>query len=84
MAQAGGDDPDQHLPAAGLGELVEALEFPEAIGNELTLRRALDTLVERALIEPDRTSSNLIEPDRTAARSGRDRRRCELRQYQAR
>jgi protein ImuB len=30
-------------------ELIETLEFPEAIGNELTLRRALAVLVERLL-----------------------------------
>jgi nucleotidyltransferase/DNA polymerase involved in DNA repair len=35
-------------------EIVERLEFPEAIGNELTLRRALATLVERALSRPER------------------------------
>ena len=34
-------------------EIVEALEFPEAVGNELTLRRALGALVERALGRPD-------------------------------
>src|ERR687897_104997 len=34
-------------------EIVEALEFPEAVGNELTLRRALATLVDRALGRPD-------------------------------
>ena len=38
-------------PAA---ELAEALEFPEAVGDELTLRRALATLVERALARPER------------------------------
>lgn len=38
-------------PAA---ELAETLEFPEAVGNELTLRRALATLVERALARPER------------------------------
>jgi protein ImuB len=38
-------------PAA---ELAETLDFPEAIGNELTLRRALATLVERALARPER------------------------------
>lgn len=38
-------------PAA---EIVEVLEFPEAVGNELTLRRALATLVERALNRPER------------------------------
>jgi protein ImuB len=35
-------------------EIVERLEFPEAIGNELTLRRALAALVERALGRPER------------------------------
>jgi protein ImuB len=35
-------------------EIVEELEFPEAVGNELTLRRALATLVERALDRPER------------------------------
>jgi protein ImuB len=37
-----------------VAELAEALEFPEAVGNELTLRRALATLVERALARPER------------------------------
>jgi protein ImuB len=35
-------------------EIIEALEFPEAVGNELTLRRALATLVDRALARPER------------------------------
>ncbi len=35
-------------------ELVETLEFPEAIGNELTLRRALAVLVERLLGRSER------------------------------
>jgi protein ImuB len=35
-------------------ELVESLEFPEAIGNELTLRRALGAIVETALARPER------------------------------
>jgi protein ImuB len=38
-------------PAA---ELLETLEFPEAVGNELTLRRALGALVETALARPER------------------------------
>jgi nucleotidyltransferase/DNA polymerase involved in DNA repair len=38
-------------PAA---EIAEALEFPEAVGNELTLRRALSVLIERALARPER------------------------------
>ena len=35
-------------------ELVEALVFPEAIANELTLRRALGSLLERLLARPER------------------------------
>ena len=35
-------------------EIVESLEFPEAVGNELTLRRALATLLDRVLARPER------------------------------
>ena len=35
-------------------ELVEALEFPEAVGNELTLRRAFGSLLDRLLARPER------------------------------
>ena len=35
-------------------EVAESLEFPEAIGNELTLRRALGALVETVLGRPER------------------------------
>jgi hypothetical protein len=35
-------------------ELAETLEFPEAIGNELTLRRALAVLVDGLLARPER------------------------------
>ena len=35
-------------------EVAEALEFPEAVGNELTLRRALGALVETVLARPER------------------------------
>jgi protein ImuB len=35
-------------------ELVESLEFPEAVGNELTLRRALSAIIETALARPER------------------------------
>jgi protein ImuB len=35
-------------------ELVESLEFPEAVGNELTLRRALGAIIETALARPER------------------------------
>ena len=35
-------------------EIVEALEFPEAVGNELTLRRAFGALLETVLARPER------------------------------
>ena len=35
-------------------ELAEAITFPEAVGNELTLRRALGSLLERLLARPER------------------------------
>jgi nucleotidyltransferase/DNA polymerase involved in DNA repair len=35
-------------------EFAERIEFPEAVGNELTLRRALAALVERVLARPER------------------------------
>jgi protein ImuB len=38
-------------PAA---ELAEALEFPEAVANELTLRRAFGALLDRLLARPER------------------------------
>lgn len=42
---------DARRPAA---ELAETLEFPEAVGNELTLRRALWALLDRVLARPER------------------------------
>jgi protein ImuB len=38
-------------PAA---ELLETLEFPEAVGNELTLRRSLSVSLDRLLARPER------------------------------
>src|SRR2546423_596967 len=35
-------------------ELVETFEFPEAVANELTLRRALGALLDRLLARPER------------------------------
>jgi protein ImuB len=35
-------------------EIVETLEFPEAVGNELTLRRAFGALLEQVLARPER------------------------------
>ena len=36
------------------GEIVEELEFPEAVGNEQTLERALAALLDRLLARPER------------------------------
>jgi protein ImuB len=35
-------------------EIAESLEFPEAVGNELTLRRAFGALLDRVLARPER------------------------------
>jgi hypothetical protein len=35
-------------------EIVETLEFPEAVGNELTLRRAFGALLDTLLARPER------------------------------
>ena len=43
---------DPRRPPASL---VETLEFPEAVGQELTLRRGLGVLVDRLLARPERT-----------------------------
>jgi protein ImuB len=43
-------------PAA---ELFETLEFPEAVGNELTLRRSLGVLLDRLLARPERSGRAL-------------------------
>jgi protein ImuB len=48
-------------------ELTEALEFPEAVGNELTLRRAFGALLDRLLARPERAG----RPLRKAAISAR-------------
>ncbi len=36
------------------GEIAEELEFPEAVGNSLTLERALSALLDRLLARPER------------------------------
>ena len=48
-------------------ELAETLAFPEAVGNELTLRRAFGALLERLLARPERGG----RPLRKAAISAR-------------
>ncbi len=51
---ARGGDKRRVRPRRPPVEIAERLEFGEAVGNELTLRRALGTLVERTLGRPDR------------------------------
>ena len=41
-------------PRPPAAEIAERLEFPEAVGNELTLRRALTALLDRILARPER------------------------------
>jgi nucleotidyltransferase/DNA polymerase involved in DNA repair len=41
-------------PRPPAAEIAERLEFPEAVGNELTLRRALQALLDRILARPER------------------------------
>ena len=48
-------------------ELAEALEFPEPVGNELTLRRAFGSLLDRLLARPERAG----RPFRKVALSAR-------------
>ena len=57
--QAGFDDPagfdDTKVTARPPAtDLAERLEFPEAVANELTLRRALTALLDRILARPER------------------------------
>jgi nucleotidyltransferase/DNA polymerase involved in DNA repair len=42
------------MPRPPAAEIVERLEFPEAVGNELTLRRAFAALLDRILARPER------------------------------
>jgi protein ImuB len=53
---AGGEEPGDRkvAPRRPAAALHETLEFPEAIGNELTLRRGLVVLLERLLARPER------------------------------
>jgi protein ImuB len=52
---ADGANPARVRGRSPAAELVEALPFPEAVGNELTLRRALGALLDRLLARPERT-----------------------------
>jgi protein ImuB len=53
---AGGEEPGDRrvAPRRPVAALHETLEFPEAVGNELTLRRGLAVLLERLLARPER------------------------------
>ena len=49
-----GDERGRVEPRRPPSEITEELEFPEAVGNELTLARALVALLERLLVRPER------------------------------
>src|SRR5919199_3936622 len=51
---ARGDRDGRVAPRRPAQPLVETLEFPEAVGNELTLRRGLAVLLDRLLARPER------------------------------
>ncbi|NUR78528.1 MAG: hypothetical protein HOQ28_19855 [Thermoleophilia bacterium] len=55
---AGGDNAEERdgkvHPRRPAAALHETLEFPEAVGNELTLRRGLGVLLDRLLARPER------------------------------
>src|SRR3954468_21778541 len=51
---ARGEEKGRVVPRRPVQPLHETLEFPEAVGNELTLRRGLGVLLERLLARPER------------------------------
>ncbi len=51
---ARGERDGRVVPRRAAEPLVETLEFPEAVGQELTLRRGLGVLVDRLLDRPER------------------------------
>jgi len=53
-SQARGEEGGRVRARRPPAELSERLEFPEAVGSELTLRRALGVLLDRVLARPDR------------------------------
>ena len=65
LARGGGRRRVRGRPPAA--ELAESLSFPEAVANELTLRRAFGALLERLLARPERNG----RPLRKAAISAR-------------
>jgi protein ImuB len=51
---ARGEEDGRVRPRRAPEQIVEVLEFPEAVGNELTLRRALTVLVDRLVARDER------------------------------
>jgi protein ImuB len=51
---ARGEEDGRVRPRRAPVQIDEVLEFPEAVGNELTLRRALTVLVDRVLVREER------------------------------
>ena len=51
---ARGEQDGKVAPRQPAVALVETLEFPEAVGNDLTLRRGLAVLIDRLLARPER------------------------------
>jgi len=51
---ARGEQDGRVAPRRPAQPLAETLEFPEAVGNELTLRRGLGVLLDRLLARPER------------------------------
>jgi protein ImuB len=51
---ARGEQDGRVVPRRAAEPIVETLEFPEAVGQELTLRRGLGVLVDRLLERPER------------------------------
>jgi protein ImuB len=64
---ARGEDEESVAPRRPAEKLAERLEFPEAVANELTLRRGLGVLVERVLAREERAG----RPPRKLALTGR-------------
>jgi protein ImuB len=64
---ARGEDEDAVRPRRPAEKIAERLEFPEAVANELTLRRGLGVLVERVLAREERGG----RPPRKLALGGR-------------
>ena len=82
---ARGEQDGRVAPRRPAAALHETLEFPEAVGNELTLRRGLAVLLDRLLARPERAGRppqegrgvgaarrrRLVAPDGDAARADR-------------